>query len=622
MVKLKLYKSDAAHIFERVKPKIMSEGGNSAEQVERNYQLIENLMTRLSKMSAKAEERRKACDEDLNANSAMCSMKVPTLQQDMDERDGEGPIRRKPSIFLRDAGEHGMPELNVTFRSAPSTEAGRRLEAKFDEAVGHLLMTQKRTVKAKAISVASLGRNRRNELQKLDEKKQERVKYERRLQSNLEHYVTRAVNELHYEDAENWPIPLHAQEMNPRLLLSYSCERVALPSGARMFKYFCLSQVSCQLYVVLYWYVHCRFFQDASERQQDHLLRAAAVLYVRLLSLRPLEPHRDFFFKYYPYAVANAIFFGFYYLCPGSRHLYTHSFKKILYLQLVRILTGLDVTPSSVQVQRQQCFPDDATDDDLDNDTDSLPPLPMHSSPDTTTNNDKALRSGPSSGAAATTATTTDVDADSNKAMDAPSNKEEGSSATLQSSHSTSLLASRIKPSDAESGPARALAQSASAPALLRAPRSAVDDYVGSRADLRFRPALPGGVKSVIPRQQKVAFDTTQLSPLLQAYLSKQPQKIKNSARRTAPVHWCYTGGTDTFVKTASSKDVNETLQSTYRETQQALRRDLNELRRNYKGALSQLDQEKARILDGGAVAVGRYALERVVESMQASEAS
>ena len=38
----------------------------------------------------------------------------------------------------------------------------------------------------------------RTDQRKLDEKKQERLKYERRLQSNLEHYVTRAVNELTY----------------------------------------------------------------------------------------------------------------------------------------------------------------------------------------------------------------------------------------------------------------------------------------------------------------------------------------------------------------------------------------------------------------------------------------
>ena len=48
------------------------------------------------------------------------------------------------------------------------------------------------------LSEMSAARSEGELVRKLDEKKQERLKYERRLQSNLEHYVTRAVNELTY----------------------------------------------------------------------------------------------------------------------------------------------------------------------------------------------------------------------------------------------------------------------------------------------------------------------------------------------------------------------------------------------------------------------------------------
>ncbi|KAJ8613361.1 hypothetical protein CTAYLR_002267 [Chrysophaeum taylorii] len=568
------------------------EAGGSVEQAERNYQLIENLMVRLQKMGAKAEERRRACEEDQNADSEMCSSKVPTLQQDMDERDSENPMCRKPSMFLRES-ENGVPEINVTWRSAPTTEAGKRLEAKFEEEVGHLFASTQKRIKTKTISAANIGRSRRHD-HKLDEKKQERIKYERRLQSNLEHYVTRAVNELHYQipasgiahsgcpdddddadedefgspdkSSERWPIPVESQQMNPRLLLAYSTERIMLPSGVRMFKHFALCHISCQLYVYLYWFAHCRFFQDNSIPEQHHLLRRVATLYVKLLSLRALEAHRDFFFKYYPYVVANAIFAGFYYLCPGSRHLYTNAFKKILYLQLAQILTGLDVCPSSVQVLRHHCFPDDVADDDHDDDADSLPPLPMHTStsaPDTTatgvvhrTNNDGA------------------GDAVPPRAGDVV----DGGSTTMQSNLSSSLLASRTKPDGGGGGDdhCRMARRSVSMPALARP----VGHYVGSRSDLRFRPAAPANLRSVLPRQRKVGFDTSQLSPLLHEYLSTNPRnKNKNSVRRTAPVHWCYTGGTETFVKmsvgktfvftkAASGKEVHETFAS-YEEAKQ-----------------------------------------------------
>lgn len=56
-----------------------------------------------------------------------------------------------------------------------------------------------------------------------------------------------------------------------------------------------------------------------------------------------MEEYKDFFFKHYPFVVANAILWGFHYLCPGSRHLYSNAFKRVLYLQCVRILSGIEV---------------------------------------------------------------------------------------------------------------------------------------------------------------------------------------------------------------------------------------------------------------------------------------
>ena len=46
-------------------------------------------MTRLQKMEAKVEERRRACEDDQNADSAKCSSMLTSLQQDGDEADGE-----------------------------------------------------------------------------------------------------------------------------------------------------------------------------------------------------------------------------------------------------------------------------------------------------------------------------------------------------------------------------------------------------------------------------------------------------------------------------------------------------------------------------------------------------
>ena len=56
------------------------------------------------------------------------------------------------------------------------------------------------------------------------------------------------------------------------LLLSYSCERISLPSGEKMFKHFVLGYLSCHLFVYTYWFVHCKFFQPDSEGEQHYLL--------------------------------------------------------------------------------------------------------------------------------------------------------------------------------------------------------------------------------------------------------------------------------------------------------------------------------------------------------------
>lgn len=57
-----------------------------------------------------------------------------------------------------------------------------------------------------------------------------------------------------------------------------------------------------------------------------------------------MEEYKDFFFKHYPFLVANAVLWGFHYLCPGSRHLYSNAFKRVLYLQCARILSGIEVS--------------------------------------------------------------------------------------------------------------------------------------------------------------------------------------------------------------------------------------------------------------------------------------
>ena len=183
-----------------------------------------------------------------------------------------------------------------------------------------------------------------------------------------------------------------------------------------MFKHFATSLESQHLFVYIFWFIHCKFFQvhrprelltelipfctlsldplpkdrsgrpsvyilcscfssqrcvrlckmdtvhphrptydkqEDSRKEQAHLLRSVSNRYVGVLGTDGMEDYKDFFFKHYPFLVANAVIWGFHYLCPGSRHLYSNAFKRVLYLQCARILSGIEVGESGTTSMRR-----------------------------------------------------------------------------------------------------------------------------------------------------------------------------------------------------------------------------------------------------------------------------
>lgn len=54
---------------------------------------------------------------------------------------------------------------------------------------------------------------------------------------------------------------LQPNEMNPKLLLSYACERTMLPGGFQTFRRFVTSVESQHLFIYMFWFIHCKFFQ-------------------------------------------------------------------------------------------------------------------------------------------------------------------------------------------------------------------------------------------------------------------------------------------------------------------------------------------------------------------------
>lgn len=96
----------------------------------------------------------------------------------------------------------------------------------------------------------------------------------------------------------------------------------------------------------------------------------------------------------------QALYYAFFYVMPSSRPQFIRvratstppipttrllhatcsiqGFKRIVYLECIRVLSGLDMAPATVQAMRFQIFPDDHQDDDytLAGLVDTLAPMP------------------------------------------------------------------------------------------------------------------------------------------------------------------------------------------------------------------------------------------------------
>lgn len=103
----------------------------------------------------------------------------------------------------------------------------------------------------------------------------------KQLQSNSTKYLSRAANSIRFRinDAnggmtnssslniynkssfEDFPISLGGVEMHPDLLLKLGCARMKLDRGKGFLRTLCSDQISSELFVYMFWFIHCRFFQ-------------------------------------------------------------------------------------------------------------------------------------------------------------------------------------------------------------------------------------------------------------------------------------------------------------------------------------------------------------------------
>ncbi|CCI43111.1 unnamed protein product [Albugo candida] len=197
--------------------------------------------------------------------------------------------------------------------------------------------------------------------QKADARKNARLRLEKQLQAGMEGHILRSVDSYHDrskdESTDSVPaIPLHTEAF-----LQYVYKRIHFGKGRKSFRQFVLSEVSCGLYENVFWLCFCQFFQQESTKEKQQLAQSISKRYVELLQNHVLQSNFDAVFQAYPFAIASSVCWTLHYLFPGSRHLYTFELKTEarIFMFVGRILLGLELCATSVQIARKQYFPED-----------------------------------------------------------------------------------------------------------------------------------------------------------------------------------------------------------------------------------------------------------------------
>eukprot|EP00904_Undaria_pinnatifida_P003688 jgi/Undpi1/1331/HiC_scaffold_11.g04723.m1 len=632
-------------------------------------QMVDVLSDRLTSLNAVVINRYNGCKSDLDEatefrSSRTKKMAIAAEGDWSSSTPRRGVDKAKRGALFSQGGEGGeggdaVGPSRMTFRNAPQTDAGRKLAHQFEQEYG---AKQTSSATPKFSKTSSTKLKRVDHYKKSESRKHERIHFERKLQSNLDQYVTRAVTELLYrtpEDTEEgsgpenpgnsqddtspaadagvgdgahasgaseviarerFPIPMEPNEMNPKLLLSYACERTVLPGGTRMFKHFATSTESQHLFVYMFWFIHCKFFQEESRREQAHLLRAVAGRYVGVLGTEGMDEYKDFFFKHYPFLVANAVFWGFHYLCPGSRHLYSNAFKRVLYLQCARILSGIEITPSSTTEMRTKLFPDETAEamDDLE-----YHPHHVHTT--------GARSAGPGVGSGS--------GASPPAGVPPPSEIAKGAGERSLATPGTGPTKTNTRKGAAESGASGADGGGTVAGGGERGSGKSGGDggtmmqrmnktfrpdplgaYTGDRSTLRFKPRRQEGSTMLRPRQQRTVFDASQISPMLQEHLrqssstaGRRPENIV----RTVPVPWCQSGGSDTYRRHPSRKDVYDAIKSEHTKAKKEYARSKAQAAETLRRTLRHADADRHAIFKKGPRQVGLKSMDIVTELQQ-----
>lgn len=449
-------------------------------------QMISIVSARLKSLQTTARNRMHGLECDLRVDSDYCSKLVPPY---VDLLDSRGAMTAKSRVISTSTLASNQAVLEGLHGSDDTAQTQELNKKKLD---------------------LHKGDNRRNA----------RSQVEKQLQVSIESHITRTVESYTYEltkreIGEEVMSTKDSIFMNTNLLLIHTYERFHINFRRSSFKQFLLSKLSGALFEDFFWLVFCHFFQRDSLVQQRALADAISAKYVKMITTT-LSETRDNLLCIYPYAVASGICFGFYYLFPASRHLYTVDFKTEVYLFVCQLLLGLKMTLRSVQTMRRQYFPEAVVDD-------------------------FATRTRPLGKLAASASAGAIFD---------EMKAEAGSSricGTDEKYHLPRLLSPQVSQHLAafNNGSLFAATRDYQSASTLEAQEvGAYNTTINNEERFDTTPRIRH-------HQQRAYFNTSQLSPLMEQYFRSPTKHVKkdNFVLRTTPSADCVVGGVDTFHK-------------------------------------------------------------------------
>lgn len=281
-------------------------------------------------------------------------------------------VRRRSSLTLNVpiADDDGKSERNCCdvnnieslerpiLMEIENTDAAKRLEMLFDRFV-----EEKKDPNLK--SSKKCKGSCRNQMR--ESRKQKILELQTQLKRKHTRHLSRSANTLTFRLSDKAACggdidiyPIKKAEMDAKLLLLLSCEKISIKRGYRLLKSIATHEISQDLFITMFWFAHCRFFQKNSMAEQRFLMLKLSEQFPKFIEILTKSSgfkQRDILFRVIPFVLSKALHLGFTFLCPGNRSLFRGSFQKVLNTSTFKLLTGLDL--ANIHTIVNKLYPED-----------------------------------------------------------------------------------------------------------------------------------------------------------------------------------------------------------------------------------------------------------------------